>query len=289
MKTEIIKVTPDMASEWLKGNTINRPLRRTVVDGLKNAFIRGEYMMTHQGVAFSSDGTLLDGQHRLTAISELRDGAFPMLVTTGLSEEAFQNIDIGVKRTAADALRTEDRRLVEAARLIAGICVSNKSSITPTMLVPIMRNIEKPHNALLAFCPTVSRVWSSAPVRLAGVMAIKSGQDVEYVRSVYHALVTSRFNAMPPVAHSIYKAQVDGRIRSTDKLDMLARCLIVFDQSKSQAARVQVKDSSTASRAVRQIFGWLVESDEVRAAKKKAVPFGAAKDVLPANYVMDGA
>lgn len=284
MKTELINITPAIASMWLIMNTSNRPLRRTVVEGLKAAFKRGEYVATHQGIGFSESGVLLDGQHRLTAISELRDGSFPMLVTSGLPDEAFQAMDIGVKRTAADALRAEDKRLVEVARLIAAVCVSNKSSVTPTMLIPIIDNIERLHNALTAFCPTITKTWSSAPVRLAAVMAMKNGVDVDYVRSVYRALVLSHFDAMPAVAKSLYKSHVDGRVRAADIADMLSRCLVAFQPDKANLTKVQIKDAGISLAQVRLIFGWLVQPDD--AEKKKATPSGAAKSVLPVHSRM---
>lgn len=286
MKTEIINVTPAMAAEWLSCNTSNRNLRRTTVEGLKAAFKRGEYVATHQGIAFSAGGVLLDGQHRLTAISELRDGSFPMLVTRGLSDEAFKAMDIGVKRTAADALRSEDRRLVETARLIAAICVHNKSSVTPTMLIPIIEHIKRHHDALLAFCPTATRTWSSAPVRLAAVISMKNGVDVDYVRSVYRSLVMSQFDAMPPIAQSLYRSHVDGRIRASDTADMLSRCLIAFQPEKAKLTKVQIKDSTASFAQVRLIFGWTVQAEDVP-EKKKAAREGAAKGVTQGNFRTD--
>ncbi|UBB15450.1 hypothetical protein [Comamonas odontotermitis] len=286
MKTEIINVTPAMAATWLSCNSSNRTLRRSTVEGLKAAFKRGEYVPTHQGIAFSTGGVLLDGQHRLTAISELRDGSFPMLVTRGLSDEAFKAMDIGVKRTAADALRSEDRRLVETARLIAAICVHNKSSVTPTMLIPIIENIKRHHDALLAFCPTAARTWSSAPVRLAAVMSMKNGVDVDYVRSVYRSLVMSHFDAMPPVAQSLYRSHVDGRIRASDTADMLSRCLIAFSPEKAKLTKVQIKDSTASYSQVRVVFGWTVQADDAP-EKKKAARGGAAKGVMQSDFRTD--
>lgn len=42
MKVEIVNITPAMASEWLKLNITNRRLRRSVVDGIKSALVRGD-------------------------------------------------------------------------------------------------------------------------------------------------------------------------------------------------------------------------------------------------------
>lgn len=41
-----------------------------VVKGFAEAMSRGEWMVTHQGIAFSSAGVLVDGQHRLAAVIE---------------------------------------------------------------------------------------------------------------------------------------------------------------------------------------------------------------------------
>lgn len=283
MKTEIVNVTPQMASDWLKNNVNNRALRRTMVDGLKAAFIRGEYVQTHQGVAFGANGELLDGQHRLTAISELRDGSFPMVVATDVPNDAFRVMDIGAKRTNADALRIDDRRLVEMARLIAGICTNKRSSVTPTMLLPIIDVVERQHSALICFCPSSSRTWSAAGVRLAAVMSVMKGNDPEYVRAVYRSLVLSDFDSMPPVARALFKSNLNGKVRAGDSGDILARCLVAFSPKKAMLTKVQVNDTSDALAQVRAMYGYLIASEIEEAEKKKATPKGAAKSVLQAD------
>lgn len=280
MKAEIVNVTPQMAADWLSLNEDNRPLRRTVVDGLKAAFGRGEYLQTHQGIAFSTTGKLLDGQHRLTAISELRDGLFPMLVTWGVAENAFQVMDIGVKRSPADALRIADRRVVEVARLIGVICMVKRASVTPMMLVPIIERIQDAHDALLSFCPASVRSWSAAPVRLAAVTSILSGVDQDYVKAVYRSLVMSDFEAMPPIAQALYRAHVSGTVRASDVYDMLARCLDVLNPKKAANKKIQIKDSSDAVARVKILFGELIEQER-QEPKKIATQERVAKGVLP--------
>lgn len=279
MKAENVNVTPQMAADWLSLNENNRPLRRTVVEGLKAAFLRGEYIQTHQGIAFSETGELLDGQHRLTAISELRDGCFPMLVSWGVAENAFQVMDIGLKRSPADALRIADRRVVEVSRLIGTICLNKKGSVTPLMLLPIIDAIQRAHDGLMAFCPSCVKAWSAAPVRLAAVMAIISGGNADYIKSTYRALVTTDFDGMPPVARALYKAHVNGAVRASDTQDMLSRCSVAFNYKKAELSKIQIKDNSEATAKVRALFGHLIPQ-EVQVEKKKATPLGAAKSVL---------
>lgn len=283
MKSEIVNVTPQMAADWLSLNEDNRPLRRTTVDGLKAAFARGEYLQTHQGIAFSKAGKLLDGQHRLTAISELRDGLFPMLVSWGVAENAFQVMDIGVKRSPADALRMTDRRVVEVARLIGVMCMVKRANVTPVMLVPIIDRIQRAHDSLLAFCPSIARTWSSAPIRLAAVASLIAGGDADYIRATYRSLVMSDFDSMPPVARALYKAHVSGVVRASDVNDMLSRCMSVFNAKKATNTKIQIKDNLESVARIRDLFGDLIQQDEPW-AKKTATPEGVAKSVLPLHF-----
>lgn len=276
MKAEIVNVTPQMAADWLKFNTGNRPLRRTVVNGLKLALQRGEYIPSHQGIAFSDEGVLLDGQHRLTAISELRDGAFPMLVTWGVSPEAFKVMDIGIKRTAADSLG-EDRRVVEVARLIAVMCEKNKASITPTMLIPIIEIIEDAHYDLLRFAPATVKTWSSAPVRAAAVISILEGKDSDYVKATYRSLVMSHFESMPRVAQALVKSHLEGKVRASAAYDMFSRSLVAFDPAKAHLVKIQISNTGVFTQRVRDLFALAIQ-------EKEAAPEGAARNVSTLDY-----
>ncbi|GKQ33652.1 hypothetical protein [Streptomyces sp. A012304] len=103
MYTEVRTVTPELAAEWLKKNTLNRPLSRQTVAQLSRAIERGEWKLTHQGIAFDEEGRLVDGQHRLEAV--VKAGiAVDMLVAHGVARTAFTVMDTGRKRTGRDAL-----------------------------------------------------------------------------------------------------------------------------------------------------------------------------------------
>lgn len=103
MQSKIVTITPKIASEYLKFNISNRPIRKKFVDHLANEFLKGKYIMSHQGIAFSEDGYLIDGQHRLLAI--VKSGVtVDMLVSEGVVAEAFSVIDTGEKRQIGDEL-----------------------------------------------------------------------------------------------------------------------------------------------------------------------------------------
>lgn len=115
-------VTAEKAREYLDRNLCNRPISPQHVDMLARAMCEGKFRYTHQGIAFDSHGTLIDGQHRLTAIA--KSGCPQWLqVTRGLENAAKMMIDIqGRPRSVSDALRVSgdqsiNRSMVAAVRL----------------------------------------------------------------------------------------------------------------------------------------------------------------------------
>ncbi|MGI5121467.1 hypothetical protein ACQEU5_18325 [Marinactinospora thermotolerans] len=103
MQANIVSVTPEIAKKWLERNQNNRPLSRTTVEQLVKQIKRGEWQLTHQGIAFDESGRLLDGQHRLHAI--IKAGAtVEMMVFQGAPSSSFTVLDTGRKRTGKDVL-----------------------------------------------------------------------------------------------------------------------------------------------------------------------------------------
>jgi len=277
-------ITPAVARNWLGQNTANRNLRRNVVDGFKGIFDRHEYKITHQGIAFVADGTLVDGQHRLTAISEMPDDfSVQMLVTRGLDEDAYMAIDLGLKRTAADVLR-ENSKVAEVARFLASLVVNNKSAITPSFMLPFVEYFKSHHDELMDFCPTASKTWSSAAVRAAAILQLVNGANPDYVKSTYRALVLMDVDAMPPVAKSLFKSALNGYVSASGRLDMLSRCLKVFQPENAGLRQIRVNQDEMIA-VVRKFLNGNVVSHE---QKKTATTSATAKKSKQPNYRIVG-
>lgn len=103
MEFGIETITPKQAEKYLQFNTSNRPLRKSLVSMYAKDMIKGNWRTTHQGIAFNCDGTLLDGQHRLSAIIE-SGVAVQMLVTRGVQSDSQLVMDDHAKRSANDAV-----------------------------------------------------------------------------------------------------------------------------------------------------------------------------------------
>ena len=109
MRTRVQTITPAKAAEMLEANTSNRPLSQSVVQSFAQAMQRGDWRVTHQGVAIDTNGVLVDGQHRLAAVIEA-DVPIEMTVFTDVPADTFDVLDTGKKRNAADALAIDGER-----------------------------------------------------------------------------------------------------------------------------------------------------------------------------------
>lgn len=103
MKVEIKKITPDVAREYLKNNATNRSISEAALKKCVNAIKSNEWVTNGETIKICEDGTLLDGQHRLTAV--LKTGIeIECVVVSGVKKSAFTTIDTGKTRSISDAL-----------------------------------------------------------------------------------------------------------------------------------------------------------------------------------------
>lgn len=104
MKTMPESISPERARKYLDKNKENRSVRDSAVERYANQMKLGRWMLTHQGICFSTTGRLLDGQHRLLAI--VRSGCtVTMNVTRDADEATFRCMDVNIKRTAPDLVK----------------------------------------------------------------------------------------------------------------------------------------------------------------------------------------
>lgn len=96
-----VKITPEMAHDLLKKNNKNRSLSRRKVEMMINDIKAGKFELTHQAIAISENGELVDGQHRLAAIYE-SGIAIDMFVAYNAPHST--KIDIGKPRDVRTAL-----------------------------------------------------------------------------------------------------------------------------------------------------------------------------------------
>lgn len=114
----IVMVSPATATRWLAQNKRNRNISRTDVQRYRLDMEAGLWRFAADPIRFDTNGDLIDGQHRLTALSELKDVCLPMLVVRGLPPETQRVMDQGRKRTPGQQLYLSG---IKEANLMAAI------------------------------------------------------------------------------------------------------------------------------------------------------------------------
>lgn len=130
--SEVVQLTPALAEVILDTCNIgNRLIRRRRVEIFTQAIKEGRWQLTSQGISFTRDGLLNNGQHRLQAIIEAAR-TVPMQVTFGEKRDAFSVLDAGAVRGGNDTLHIAGYKntavLSAAARLLRLIEGGNLNS-----------------------------------------------------------------------------------------------------------------------------------------------------------------
>lgn len=96
-------ITPEIATEMMTHNTSNRRLDDNRIQINARTIKELRWWLNGESIIFSKDGTLIDGQHRLTAIIK---AGIPIasVVVRNVDYDAFSTIDSGKSRQASDVL-----------------------------------------------------------------------------------------------------------------------------------------------------------------------------------------
>jgi hypothetical protein len=242
-QSAIVTITPDMARELLATSSGNRPIRPHYVRLLSIAMKRGDWLVTSQGIGIDTEGRLRDAHHRLNA-GILADTPFQSTVVWGLPKEAYQVTDRGLPRSYSDILNCS-RPVAEVLRL-AGTLLVNNTRPTAREIKPLMdRGLQDVTEALISFCPSKVSYFSCAPFKLSAVVQIINNIDPDFIYSQYRALVMARYDEMTAASKALTRRATTGApLRSSDKIDVFARALVVFNPAKSHVSKIQIETAS---------------------------------------------
>lgn len=184
MKIETKIVTPEIAVQFLeKNNNVRTPDLRKITR-IANSIKRGEWVTTHQGIAFDSAGYLVDGQNRLMAIIEA-DRAIELMVATEVSQGAVAEMDRNTPRSNAVLLGTTTKCaeiVTYISRILYGGAPTrcNLQDVKDILDVAIVKLYQQ--------TLTTKRSLSTAPVKSAFVTAYLMQPD-EYIFEIYRKLI----------------------------------------------------------------------------------------------------
>lgn len=102
MKTELMKITPEIAKGMLESNTKNRKVSMVRVNLYADDMSRGGWQTNGEPICFNKSGQLINGQHRLMAV--VKSGCTVDMVVVFDVDNDVTLYDRGRTRSASDAI-----------------------------------------------------------------------------------------------------------------------------------------------------------------------------------------
>ena len=202
MKYKQIKLTPELAKEWLATMPeYQRSVSTLVVAEYAKDMAEGRWVEgTGDAIRFNKQGQMIDGQHRCLAVVE-SGTTIVVTVIEGLDDEVYLVLDKGRKRTAADTIggKNANVRAAIAKSLIA------LASGTPVASI-VGGNASKKNNPISA--------------TEAAEVAMTNEATVSQILECYVQLKSAnngRFSAPVATCLVAYAAELTGNMESFNK------------------------------------------------------------------------
>jgi hypothetical protein len=246
MKTEVIHITPTIAEQFLNTNaSFQRNLRTKEVKTLSAAMTRGEWVLTHQGVAFDTNGLLIDGQHRLMAI--IHSGlSQDMLVVRDVTPDAFKVLDIGAKRSTSDLLAIDKK---EAGVVSFFARLQGNARPSPAQCFSLYTEYVDQIKPVVAATHGKKNLFHSAAFQSAAVMQLRlAPHNKEYVLDLFRKMGSLDIDKLPPVAVAAVKNSVNGKLRTgsgSDRAILFSAGMKIFNPTTQQQSTIPSKIADT--------------------------------------------
>ncbi len=165
-----------------------------------------------------------------------------MQVSTGVSNHAWHAIDIGAKRRISDISGIVGRES-EVYRLALHL-TCNISNPTAEEIIELSNSqFGEAVRILLQHCGTVRKILSSAPMKTMAAAWFCETGDMYSIHQ-YRALVNVKFDDMSNQSKVFYQQVSTGRIHSSDRIDILCRAYLLFDNSRKDEKKLMIHNVS---------------------------------------------
>lgn len=157
---QVVTITPADAKAYLGGNTNNRTINERAVARYATAMQRGEWLVGNDAICIAEDGTLLNGQHRLSAVI-LSGAPQQFLVRENVNKDDLKAMDQGNKRLGSDIATLLGHKMskgqAKALRLLG-----TDWTFTATIATPSVDTLITLDNEWAPFLENASKLISSA-------------------------------------------------------------------------------------------------------------------------------
>jgi hypothetical protein len=177
--SETVLVTPQIAEHWLESNVLNRQVRKSRVRTYARDMAAGKWQFNTQGITFATDGTLIDGQHRLKAVVE-SGASVLMVVWFNVPPTTRDVIDLVGPRNLSDIGNLTKLQAAVSMAMMRGLG-GHGTTITMTERVSFFRRFASEIDGVISRFSTFRRGITQANVLAAIARASLhlSREDVE--------------------------------------------------------------------------------------------------------------
>lgn len=199
MYSKLMDVTPEIAKRWLEQNRGNRSINQKQVDTIAKDILAGDFDTTHQGIAIATDGTLLDGQHRLLAIVKANKTVKLMVTFNAVKS---RHIDSGMKRSesnrlqmGADDMSWVNSRILAAINLLKAVYpkLGLEQTINKEAWIRKYETVIR-SGAALARHSQIQRL-NNAGIMASFIVAMMNGVPESYIKTFSEALTSGYPNS----------------------------------------------------------------------------------------------
>ena len=241
IRFETLVITPQQAAAYLEKNKDNRKLSKHKVKEYLNEIKSGRWRYTHQGIAFDTEGFLLDRQHRLEAIKDAGI-ATKMVVAYGVRRGDFTIIDRGFPRNMM-VITGIERYYTECYIFLITVATKHAQRPMPDDVFNLNKVLGDTLKVLQDYSSVKTRTFSTAPFRTAALAAIVSGEDKNYVLNTYHELAAG-LQTMPKVAFALFsKSEELKKSGWHGRLEAYYKARYVFTKSNCDIGRVTITEN----------------------------------------------
>lgn len=243
MRLVVERITPEQAAKMLQKNIEgNRKLRPSVVKALANDIKTGDWKVTHQGLAISTSGVLLDGQHRLQAIIQSGVPA-DLAVIYGCPDESFDVIDSGLSRSVADRLMV-NRGVVAVSKFLHLLINPGSQRASSAVLKHYLAKFGRLTEELVNEHPINKPKLTNQRVRAAVVVLAAEGSR-DYVFRAYGQIISEEKCLFAPLAVQAWSRQVlttGNTLGRNNYMEDFLRALIAFEPDNAGMTRILLRN-----------------------------------------------
>lgn len=242
IRTEVLDVTPSMARNWLSNKHPRQGDRYS--DAVSRSYAAqmqaGTWDQPHpQGIIISSDGQLLDGQHRLEAVC-MFGRSVRFLVITGVDASVYKHIDSGFIRSLGfRSNRPKDDMAIYMC--LYNLCTYSVAKIRPTVEhIDLCASFIGP--TLESFYARTSKIRKSrinpAYTRTAAILRVMERPDSgDEVCAAYNAYLKGDLHSAPRSMSALYRRMTD---QYNPGLNIFGLAWKAFDPDRFDANQLKI-------------------------------------------------